>query len=297
MEIVDHKSSTRTDSKKSETAVINLWLSGALVIAIFGYAVLAGMLILQLGGFEDTKRQAQEAEVALRSARTELLTLRHEVDSLEKQRGILAPTITDWEKRLKEKAEAEASLATLESKRRQAEADIAQATKRLEDTNKDLVSAGNQKAELGKEIEKLKAEHLSFTKAITVAKVTLDQAMEAERRLHTAQNELASLNTQRKQMEADVEVERKRRDQTRGEADDVRKVREKLEADAAMLRQQVETLKGEKADLDKRVADLKAIQAAVQQEERKLELIRKEVTDWERRRDTAKEGSSQAPTY
>ena len=83
--------------------------------------------------------QAQEAEAALRSARTELSTLRYEVDSLEKQRGILAPTIADWEKRLKEKAEAEAALATLESKRRQAEADIAQAAKRLEDTNKDLV--------------------------------------------------------------------------------------------------------------------------------------------------------------
>jgi hypothetical protein len=125
----------------------------------------------------------------------------------------------------------------LESKRRQTEADNEQARKRLDDTNKDLVSAGNQKAELGKEIEKLKAEHLALTKAITAAKVTWDQAMEAEHRLKAAQNELVSLNTQRKQMEADVEVERKRRDQIRGEADDARKVREKLDADAAMLRQ------------------------------------------------------------
>jgi hypothetical protein len=45
------------------------------------------------------------------------------------------------------------------------EADITQATKRLEDTNKDLISAGNQKVELGKEMEKLKAEHLSLIKA------------------------------------------------------------------------------------------------------------------------------------
>lgn len=182
MKILDHKSSSRTESKKSETAIINLWLSGGLVIAVLGYAVLSGMLILKLGAFEDTKRQAQDVEVALKNARTELSTLRHEVDTLEKQRGILAPTIADWEKRLKEKAEAEAALATLESKRRQIEADITQATKRLEDTNKALVSAGNQKAELGKEMEKLKAEHLSLTKAITATKVTLDQAMEAERR-------------------------------------------------------------------------------------------------------------------
>ena len=172
MGILDHESSTRINSEKSETAVINLWLSGGLVIAVLGYAVLSGMLILKLGGFDDARRQAQGAEAALSSARTELSTLRHEVGALEKQRGILAPTIADWEKRLKEKAEAEAALSALESKRRQTEADIAQATKRLEDTNKDLVSAGNQKAELGKEIEKLKAEHLSLTKAITAAKVT-----------------------------------------------------------------------------------------------------------------------------
>ena len=89
MEILDHESSTRTDSKKSETAVINLWLSGGLVIAVLGYAILSGMLILKLGGFEDARRQAQEAETALGSARTALSTLRHEVDSLEKQRGFL----------------------------------------------------------------------------------------------------------------------------------------------------------------------------------------------------------------
>jgi chromosome segregation ATPase len=292
--MLNHESSTRTDSEKGATAVINLWLSCGLVIAVLGYAVLSGMLILKLGGFEDTRRQAQEAETALGSARTELSTLRHEIDALEKQRGILAPTIADWEKRLKEKAEAEAALTALESKRRQTEADIAQAAKRLEDTNKDLVSAGNQKAELGKEIEKLKAEHLSLTKAITAAKVTWDQAMEAERRLTAAQNELVSLNTQRKQMEADVEVERKRRDQIRGEADDARKGREKLDADSATLRQQAETLKGEKTDLEKRVSDLKAIQTAVQQEERKLDQTRKEVTEWERRRDTAKDDGQQA---
>src|SRR5712691_10828462 len=292
--MLNRESSTRTDSKKSETAVINFWLSGGLVIAVLGYAVLSGMLILNLGGFEDARRQAQEAEMALRSARTELSTLRREVDSLEKKREILEPTIADWEKRLNEKAEAVAVLTALESKRRQTEADIAQAAKRLEDTNKDLVSAGNQKAELGKEIEKLKAEHLSLTKAITAAKVTWDQAMEADRRLTAAQNELVSLNTQRKQIEADVEVERKRRDQIRGQADDARKGREKLDADSATLRQQVETLKGEKTDLEKRVSDLKAIQAAVQQEERKLDQTRKEVTEWERRRDTAKDDAQRA---
>jgi len=113
--MLNHESSTRINAEKSETAVINLWLSGGLVIAVLGYAILSGMLIVKLGGFEDVRRQAQEAEVAFGSARTELSTLRHEIDAMEKQRGILAPTIADWEKRLKEKAEAEAALVTLKA--------------------------------------------------------------------------------------------------------------------------------------------------------------------------------------
>jgi len=115
-------------------------------------------------GFEGTKRQAQEAEAALEKARTELAALQLEVESLKKQREVLAPTIFDWEKRLREKAEAQAALTASEGKVRQAEADIAQAAKRLEDTNKNLVGVEKQRAELISEIEKLKTEHLSLTK-------------------------------------------------------------------------------------------------------------------------------------
>jgi chromosome segregation ATPase len=195
-----------------------------------------------------------------------------------------------WEKRLSEKAEAQAALTALEGKRRQAEADVAQAAKRLEDTNKDLVSVEKQRAQLISGIEKLKAEHLSLTKAITAAKVGLDQAIESERRLNEAQNALTSLNTRRKQIEGDIADVQKRLDQLHGEADDARKGREKLAAEAAMLRQQVQILKDEKTDLEQRISGLKAIQATVQQEERKLQQIRKEVTEGELRRDTARAG-------
>jgi hypothetical protein len=58
-----------------------------LVIAVLGYAVLSGMLILKLGGFEGTKRRAQEAEATLERVRTELSSLQVEVNSLEGQRG------------------------------------------------------------------------------------------------------------------------------------------------------------------------------------------------------------------
>ena len=59
MGMLNHESSTRINSEKSETAVINLWLVGGLIIAVLGYAVLSGMLILKLGGFEDARRQAR----------------------------------------------------------------------------------------------------------------------------------------------------------------------------------------------------------------------------------------------
>jgi len=260
MGMLNHEPSIRSNSEKSGTPVINLWLGAVLIIAVFGYAVLSGTLIFKMEGFEDAKRRAQEAEAALEQTRTDLSSLQVEVDSLKKQREVLAPTIADWEQRLREKAEAEAALTTLESKRRQTGADIAQAAKRLEDTSKSLVSAEKQKADLSSEIEKLKAEHLSLTKAISVAKVTLNQATEAERRVNEAQSALTSLNTQRKQLEADIADTQKRFDQIHGEADDARKGREKLAAEVAMLRQQVQPAKDEKADLEQRVSGLKTLQ-------------------------------------
>jgi chromosome segregation protein len=290
MGMLNLESSAKSNSEKSETSIINLWLGGGLIVAVLGHAVLSGMLIFKMEGFEGTKRQAQESETALAKARTELSSLQVEIESLKKQREILVPTIADWEKRLSDKAEAQAALTASEGKRRQSEADVAQAVKRLEDINKDLVSAEKQRAELISGIEKLKAEHLSLTKANTAAKVTLDQATESERRLNEAQNGLTSLNTRRKQLEAEIADVQKRLDQLNGEADESRKGREKLAAEAAMLRQQVQTLKDEKTDLEQRISALKAIQTTVQQEEQKLEQIRKEVTEWELRRDTAKAG-------
>jgi len=286
--MLNHEPSTRIKPEMSGTSVINLWLGGALIIAVLGYAVFSGMLIFKMEGFEGTKRQAQEAEAALEKARTELAALQLEVESLKKQREVLAPTILDWEKRLREKAEAQAALTASESKVRQAEADIAQAAKRLEDTNKNLVGVEKQRAELISEIEKLKTEHLSLTKASTAAKVTLNQATEAERRVNEAQSALTSLNTQQKQLRADVADAQKRLDQVHAEADDARKGREKLAGEVAMLRQQVQTLKDERTDLEQKVSGLKTIQATVQQEERKLEQIRKEATEWELRRDSAR---------
>ena len=266
-------SSHEASSKKEGGVVIKPWLSGGLIVALVGNLVLSGVLILQLGTFEDTRRQAQEVQAAIAKTRTELATLQVEVESLTKQKEALAPTIVDWEKRVKEKAEAEALLATLDAKKRQIESDIALGSQRLGEVNQNLVSAEKQHSELNSEIEKLRTELASLTKTKTDAKTALAMAAEAERRSNEAQNALASAEARRKQVETDANQRQK-------EADDARQERDKLKQEAAALPQQIQALKDQ---LSTSQSDLKATQDAVQQEEQKLTQLRSQVTSAEAR--------------
>jgi chromosome segregation ATPase len=277
------ESTIKTISENGKAAVIKPWLSGGLVLALVGNIVLSGVLIFRLGGFEDIKRQAQEAETATEKARMELTSLQFEVDSLKKQKDALTPTIVDWEKRLKEKAEAEAFLATLESKRQQTDADILQAVKQLSDVNKNLTDAEKRKGDLDSEIERLQAEHLSLTKRNTDVEATLQRAREAERRLSEAQSALASAEAQRKQLEADIATTQARHDQIQKEADSARETQKKLADEATRLRQEIQNRKDEQANLEQKVSDLKARQAAVQQEEQKLVKLQQQVSGAEAR--------------
>ena len=266
-------SSHEASSKKEGGVVIKPWLSGGLIVALVGNLVLSGVLILQLGTFEDTRRQAQEVQAGIAKTRTELATLQVEVESLTKQKEALAPTIVDWEKRVKEKAEAEALLATLDAKKRQIESDIALGSQRLGEVNQNLVSAEKQHSELNSEIEKLRTELASLTKTKTDAKTALAMAAEAERRSNEAQNALASAEARRKQVETDANQRQK-------EADDARQERDKLKQEAAALPQQIQALKDQ---LSTSQSDLKATQDAVQQEEQKLTQLRSQVTSAEAR--------------
>src|SRR5438445_7824054 len=118
------ESSPHSASRKSGGGVIKPWLSGGLIVALAGNVLLSAVLIIKLSGFEDTKRQAQENQLEVAKKRSELSSLKDEVDSLTKQKDALAPAIVGWEKRLKEKADAEAALAALQGKQRKMEADI-----------------------------------------------------------------------------------------------------------------------------------------------------------------------------
>jgi chromosome segregation ATPase len=145
-------------------AVIKPWLSASLIAALAGNVLLSAVLIVKLGRFDDTKKQAEEAEALAVQKHTELAGLKVEVESLAKQKDSLAPTVADWEKRLKEKATAEAALAALEAKQHQADSDLAQAGERLEEVNRNLSKADKQKTDINASIDRLKSELAVLTK-------------------------------------------------------------------------------------------------------------------------------------
>src|SRR5436190_8001908 len=92
--------------------VIKPWLSACLIIALAGNVLLSAMLMVKLSGFEDTKRRAEEIEVETVKKRTELSSFQTDVESLIKRKEILEPTVANWEKQLKEKADAQAAVVS-----------------------------------------------------------------------------------------------------------------------------------------------------------------------------------------
>ena len=73
-----------------------------LIVALAGNVLLSAVLIVKLSRFDDSKRQADEADARTAKQRTELAKLQTEVESLTKRKDALAATVADWEKRLKE---------------------------------------------------------------------------------------------------------------------------------------------------------------------------------------------------
>lgn len=275
--------STRNSTANDQTPVIKPWLPAGLVVALVGNVLLSAVLIVKLGRFEDSRRQADEAEARTAAQRTELAKLQVEVETLNKQKDALAPAVADWQQRLKEKSAAEALLATLDAKQRQSESDIALAAKRLDDANRALLDAGKQKSELTSTVEQLKAERDALTRSNADAKVLARHAEEAERRLDAATNALANTDTRRKQLETDAAAAQSRFEQIQKEADDLRQARERLTTDLAKLRQQIQTQNDLLATLDQKAAELKALQAAIGQEEQKVAKLQQQAATAEAR--------------
>jgi len=251
-------------------AVIKPWLWFGLPAAVALNVLLSLYLIVMLGRFDESKRQADEAETRTTTQRTELAMLQVEVESLTKQKDALGPTVVDWQQRLKEMHEAQAVAESLNARKRQKESDIAQANKGLEDANRALVDADKQKTELTSALERIRAELVTLTRSSTDTKALARQAEEAERRINVATNALANVDARRKQLEIDSSAAQVRFDQIQKEADDLRQAREKLTADSAGLRQQIQAQKDQLATFDQKSAALRTIQATIQQEDQKL---------------------------
>jgi chromosome segregation ATPase len=293
---MNNESAPESRTSAAPGAVIKPWLSGGLIIALAGNVLLSAILIVKLGGFEDMKRRADEIEVEAVTNRTELSSLKAQVDSLNRQKDALAPTVADWEKRLKEKAAAEAALANLEGKLEQTKSDVAQTGNRLEEINRNVLESEKQKTELDSAIGRLKSELVFLTKTNMDTKAMLSLAAEAERRFTDATNGLVNADTRRTQFEADATAAQARFDQLQKEGDSLRQTREALNTDAATLRQQLQSLKDQLASFDKQAADLKAQQAAAQQEEQKLAKLQQQVATAEARTGEMEARQQQAAT-
>jgi chromosome segregation ATPase len=251
-------------------AVIKPWLVVGLVVALAGNVLLSAVLIVKLSRFDYSKQQADEAEARTAKQLTELSALQVEVESLTKRKDALAPTVADWENRLKEMHDAQARADSLKAKQQQTESDIAQAVKRLEDANRAMLEADKQKTEITSSVERLKSELATLTRTDADAKAIVRLAEEAERRLNGATNALANIDARRRQLETDASAAQTRFEQIQKEADDSRQAREKLNTELAALRQQIQTQKDELATFASRLAESKTLQATAQLAEQKL---------------------------
>ena len=277
------ESGSNSRTSTAGNAVIKPWLIAGLVIAVAGYVLFTAVLIMLLSHFDDSKRQADEADARTATQCTKIAKLRDEVGTLTDKKDMLVPMIADWQQRLKEKIAAEAVLATLDQKQRQADSDIVQATKRLDELDQSVLVAERQKTELASAIDQLKSELATLTKTNTDAKSLVRLASEAERRFVEATNAFASVETRRKQSEADASAARTRYEQIQKESDDLRQSREKLTIDLVELRQQVQAQKDLLATFDQKMAELNALQIATQKEEEKKSKLQQQCATAEAR--------------
>lgn len=257
-------------------AVIKPWLSVGLVVALVGNVALSAALILKLSRYDEARQQAEETETRSATQRAELLKLQTELDTLTKQRDAIAPTVADWQQRLKEKAAAEAALSTMEAKQKQAESDVVQVGKRLEEVNRTMLEAEKQKADLASNVARLKSERDSLAKSNIDTKALVQQAEEAERRFGDVTNVLAHAEVRRKQFESEASTAQAHLDQVQKELEKSRQTFEKSNSDLTTLKQQIQVQKDILATLDPKAAELKALQSSIQQEEQKLAKLRQQ---------------------
>jgi hypothetical protein len=76
------ESANNSHQAASNTRVITPLLMAGLITALVASVLLSLYLIIVLGGFDDSKRQADEADIRVAKQRTEFSALQVEVESL-----------------------------------------------------------------------------------------------------------------------------------------------------------------------------------------------------------------------
>jgi len=288
------QSSGGADVAQSPGSVIKPWLSAGLITGLAVNAVLSFVLIVNLGRSEAAKKEIADMQASISLTRGELAKLQVELDRLTKQKETLALVVADWEQRVKEKASAQATVASLQAQKQQIESDIAQANKRLVEASRALASEEQRRSDLLTEIQKLTADAASLVKSNADIKAALAMAADAECR--RAEAELAATNAaaRLRQLQAEIASAEKRLAQNRQETDAQRQSRDDLVKEVAALRQQRETLMQELADLQKQLAPLKAQLTSIRKTEEILASLREHVAAAEARAKDAEQRKSEA---
>lgn len=268
---------------KDPGSVIKPWLSVGLVVALVTNASLSAVLILNLDRFDAVKQKAVELEAASSRKRGELAELQAEVEKLTNQKETLAPSVADWEQRLKEKADAQAAVASLAAQKQQIESDIAVARKRLAEANQTLAAEEKHRSELQAEIEKLRADAASLLKSNTDVKAVLALAADAERRRTEAELAVTNAGARLRQLQAEIASTDKWLAQIRQETDAHRQSRDDLAKELATVRQQRQMSADELTDLQKQIAQAKVQQTAIRQAEEILTGLRQQAAAAEAR--------------
>ena len=260
----------QTQPPKPARPVISQVLTITFAGAVFANLILVGFLILRLGRFEDTQKRAEEASQELAKTRDQIGTLQQDLKTLEEKKAVIAPQVEDWQKRVQEKAAAEAALTSLQERQQQVATDINQSSNRLQQLNAVVTGLATQKASVAGDLQKLRSDLDLVTRSNIDVRAVLIQAADAERRRSEAQTATDSASSTLKQVEADILVGRSTLEKNQKQADDLRQSREKLATEIASLQQQAESLKLYVASNQTTAAEVAARQDAVQKANQSL---------------------------
>jgi len=188
---------------KPARPLIGQLLTITFAAAVVGNLILVGLMIIRLGHFEDTQKRAEEAGQELAKTRDQIATLQQDLKTIEEKKAVLAPLVEDWQKRVQEKASAEAALASAQEREQRISSDINQCSNRMQVLTAEVTALVGQKTTTQGELQKMQVDLDILTRSNADVRAILTQAAAAERRRAEAQDATESATARLKQVEAD----------------------------------------------------------------------------------------------